>query len=237
MKESNLLRKFYAFNQYNRDGWVQGQALKIAKGIKVLDVGAGSAPYRNLFNHCEYKTHDFAQLNDNQLRGLKGYDKIDFVSDISNIPVDDESFDVILCTEVLEHIPYPIIAVKEFSRILKRGGVLLLSAPLGSGLHQEPYHFYGGYTPYWYDKFLTEYGFKIIELEPNMKFNSFFSQEFIRFIRRTAPWNSIMNFIFTPIWLLLLPFSLILPLIAPIYDKKDTRKDFTIGYHVVAIKN
>jgi len=230
MYKLNPLRKYHAFNEYNRDIWMQKQAENIKVGSTVLDVGAGSAPYRGLFAKCEYKTQDFIKLAGDQLRGKKGYNQIDYVSDIVNIPVVDESFDVILCTEVLEHIPYPILAIKEFSRILNKGGILLLSAPLGSGLHQEPYHFYGGYTPYWYEKFLIENGFAILELEPNMKANSFFSQEFIRFMLRSKPWGSISNLFFTPIWILLLPF------LAPYLDRKSRLNDFTIGYHVKAVK-
>lgn len=78
--------------------------------------------------------------------------------------MEDASFDVVLCTEVLEHEPEPIRAVHEFARIVRPGGKLLLTAPLGSGLHQDPFHFYGGYTPYWYRRFLTEAGFDNIEV-------------------------------------------------------------------------
>jgi ubiquinone/menaquinone biosynthesis C-methylase UbiE len=89
------------------------------------------------------------------------------VSDIVSIPVEDASFDAILCTEVLEHVPEPIRAIKEFARILKPGGTLFLTAPLGSGIHQDPYHFYGGYTPYWYRKFLTQNNFEGLKIEAN----------------------------------------------------------------------
>lgn len=112
----------------------------------------------------------------------------------------------------------------------------MLSAPLGSELHQEPYHFYGGFTPYWYEKFLNVNEINVLEIESNMKFYSFFSQEFIRFIRRTVPWSSILNFVFLPFWLFILPFCLLLPLLSPILDKFDPRNDFTIGYLVIAIK-
>ncbi len=50
------------------DIWVAEQAAQIPAGSKVLDVGAGSAPYRPLFAHCTCATHDFAQLKNAQLR-------------------------------------------------------------------------------------------------------------------------------------------------------------------------
>jgi hypothetical protein len=56
-------------------------------------------------------------------------------------------------------------ALKEFARLLKPGGRLFLSAPLLSGLHMEPYHFYGGFTHYWYRHWLPQVGFSIDETQ------------------------------------------------------------------------
>jgi len=109
----------------------------------VLDVGAGSCPYRGLFAHCEYRAQDLAPLRGDQLRH-GAYGQLDYVSDLAAIPVPDGSFGAVLCTEVLEHHPEPITVVKELARILEPGGKLILTAPLGSGIHQEPYHYYGG---------------------------------------------------------------------------------------------
>jgi ubiquinone/menaquinone biosynthesis C-methylase UbiE len=232
----NLFRKFFRFNQYERDQWIAKTVKNIPNGSKVLDVGAGSCPYRELFKHCEYKTHDFAQLRDDQLLG-KEYGKIDYVSDIKTIPVPDNSFDVIICTEVFEHIPEPIPVVTEFSRILKSGGKLILTAPLQSGIHQEPYHFYGGYTPFWYEKFLSENAFQNIVIEENGRFNQFYSQESIRFIRKNHPFSNIVSLLYTPIWLTLVPIVIVNALLAPLLDKFDSEKRFTIGYHVLAHKS
>jgi hypothetical protein len=49
---------FFAFNLRNRDLWVAAQAAKAPCGARVLDIGAGSAPYRALFSHCDYRTQD-----------------------------------------------------------------------------------------------------------------------------------------------------------------------------------
>lgn len=144
-----------------RMAWIRDQAHALPNGTKVLDVGAGTTPYRDDFAHTEYVTQDLAQTPD------VAYGTIDIVSDVTSIPLPDESVDAILCTEVFEHIPYPLDALREISRLLRPGGQLIFSAPLGSGQHQKPYHFYGGYTRWWYEKFFPENGLEIESLEPN----------------------------------------------------------------------
>jgi SAM-dependent methyltransferase len=229
-----------AFNLRNRDRWIAEQAASVPPGAKVLDVGAGSAPYRALFSHCEYKTQDFAQLKDEQLRH-GGYAPMNFVSEANAIPVPDASFDVIICTEVLEHVPEPISVVREFGRIVGPGGRLIMTAPLGSGIHQEPYHFYGGYTPYWYQRFLREAGFDSIAVTANAGTLRHIAQETIRFIRMTrpfdfaAPWY--VQLLWLPFWLFFAPIlALGLPLAARLLDRFDREQRFTVGYHVTAVR-
>jgi ubiquinone/menaquinone biosynthesis C-methylase UbiE len=229
-----------AFNLRNRDRWIEAQAASVPAGSKVLDVGAGSAPYRALFAHCDYKTQDFAQLKSDQLRH-GGYALIDFVCEANAIPVPDASFDVIICTEVLEHVPEPIAVVREFGRITAPGGRLILTAPLGSGIHQEPYHFYGGYTPYWYRRFLPEAGFDSIIVTANAGTLRHVAQETIRFVRMTrpfgfaAPWYA--QLLWLPFWLILFPILAFgVPLAAKLLDGFDREQRFTVGYHVTAIR-
>lgn len=229
----------YAFNQVRRDRWVQAQAAAVPAAARVLDVGAGSCPYRSSFSHCEYRTQDFTALKSEQLR-YGDYGQIDYVCDATAIPVEVGSFDVVLCTEVLEHVPHPERVIAEFARVLKPGGRLLLSAPLGSGLHQDPYHYYGGFTPYWYQKFLTEAGFESIECAPNGNFFALFSQEAIRFMRLSWPLRLPLPqaLLWFPLWLMLLPFmGILLPPLAMWLDRHDTERRFTVGYHVSALRS
>jgi ubiquinone/menaquinone biosynthesis C-methylase UbiE len=237
------LERVFAYNRKRRDKWMIKQANNIPNGSKVLDVGAGGCPHRKLFSHCEYFSQDFVQLSGVQIQNQLGYGKIDFVSDILNIPVPDKSYDVILCTEVIEHIPDPISAIKEISRILKPGGTLLITAPLQSGLHQEPYHFYGGYTKYWYQKFLTENNFSDINIEPNGSlYTTYFSlgltiiKSFLEvmvedknLLRKLIAFISFI--IFSPILLILNPIFCFL------WESIYQQKGFTAGYHVSAKKS
>jgi len=107
-------------------------------------------------------------------------DKIDVVSDILKIPCPDASFDIILCSEVLEHVPEPTHAILEFSRLLKPNGLLILTAPFASFLHMAPYHFSTGFTRYWYEHHLAIRGFSITVLEPNGSWSSVLMQELQR---------------------------------------------------------
>jgi SAM-dependent methyltransferase len=226
-----LARKVIFVNERQRQDWIHSVAVTIPASARVLDVGAGSSPYRGFFSHCDYKSHDFAQLRPDQLAGRKGYAKLDYISDITAIPTPDASFDVVICTEVLEHVPEPIRAVHEFARIIKPGGKLILTAPLGSELHQEPYHYYGGYTPHWYRKFLAEAGFDTITIEANGGFFESYSQESQRFVSylKTGGWKMV------PVWTLLSPwFWLICPILCRILRPLDRNKSHTVGYHVIA---
>ena len=228
----------FAFNLRNRDVWVAAQARSIPAGTRVLDAGAGSAPYRQLFDHCRYETQDFAQLEDAQLRH-GAYGRIDYVCDMTAIPVPDGTYGAVLCTEVLEHHPEPIRVVAELARVLEPGGQLLLTAPLGSGLHQQPYHFYGGYTPFWYQRFLPAAGFTKITIEANGGTLRHFGQESIRFVRMTAPFRQGMALVgelaWLPLWLVLAPIlDVVVPVAARLMDPFDKAQRFTVGYHVRA---
>ncbi len=153
--KNKYFNRIFRFNQTCRDEWIAKQAAALSPGTRVLDVGAGPCRYCGDFAHCQYHTHDFAQL----LSDSTEYGKLDYVSDILDVPVEDASFDCILCTEVLEHVPEPIKAVHELARILRPGGRLIITAPLGCGVHQEPYFFYGGFSTFCHSRFLSEAGF------------------------------------------------------------------------------
>jgi SAM-dependent methyltransferase len=244
--KTTLIKKMKAstvfnFNVLNRDAWIEQQAKTIKKGSLVLDAGAGSCPYKPLFAHCNYKTQDFVSLSDEQLSGGK-YGQIDYVCDIAAMPVEDAYFDCILCTEVLEHVPEPTKVIEEFARILKQGGKLILTAPLGSGIHQEPFHFYGGYTPFWYEHFLSKAKFTDISVKENEGSLRACGQESMRFIQLSRPFSLKMplwkELIWSIVWLMLLPvLAILVPLSSKLLNQYDKDKRFTIGYHVTALRD
>ena len=227
------LAEIHDFNQRARDRWVREKAAQIPPGARVLDVGAGTCPYHALFAHCDYRTHDFKKYDGVKLGNTTAYGKIDYVSEITCIPVPDASFDIVLCTEVLEHVPNPIEALREMTRLLRPGGQLLITAPLGSGLHQLPFHFYGGYTPAWYRHFGKEFGLDIVEITPNGGFFRLLAQECARV---AWTWDrhghlhgkdgEIIRQLFNE-WLPRYLFAL---------EDRCFVDQFTVGYHVAALK-
>ena len=180
-----FLPKIGSENESNRVTWIEKTLKEIPSDLKMLDAGAGECQFKKYCSHLKYTSQDFAQydgLGDKKGLQMKKWDntQIDLISDIINIPVEKESYDAIMCTEVFEHIPDPISAIKEFSRILKPGGKLILTAPFCSLTHFAPYHFYSGFNTYFYEKYLIESGFKIEETTSNGNFFSYLAQEIRR---------------------------------------------------------
>jgi SAM-dependent methyltransferase len=230
-----MLDKIFKFNQFNRDQWVAQKAQEIPARARVLDTGAGPARYRDYFIHCDYKTQDFCQYQGPEW----SYGEIDYLCDITEIPAPDESFDVILCTEVFEHVPEPIKVIKEFSRLLKGGGRLLVSAPLGCGIHQAPYIYYGGYTPFWYHRFLPKYGFEDVKVTPNGGFFKHYGQESARFLTYLFPEQQTLlkRVLALPFKVILASFfRVLMPILCHYLDRLDKDRRFTVGYFVETVK-
>lgn len=163
----------------NRDEWVISH-LKRLKG-DLLDVGAGEKPFKKYCDHLNYYSHDFCQYdgvgNGIGLQFDWVYDDIDFISDITSLEVDDGTFDIILCTDVLEHVPDAVCALNEMCRVLKKGGTLIITTPYASLSHMAPQHFYPGFTRYFYIEHLDRNGCIIVDISINGNYYDYIAQE------------------------------------------------------------
>jgi ubiquinone/menaquinone biosynthesis C-methylase UbiE len=232
-------RRLLAYNQRQRDEWVAKMAASLPAGTRVLDIGAGQTPYRSLFAHCDYKSQDFMQYEGNEASELApetwNYGTIDYVSDVVDIPVEDASFDAVLCTEVLEHVYDPVAAIAEAARVVKPGGRLFYSAPLASHLHQEPHHYYGGFTPHFYRRAFADHGIRLDKIEGNGGFFRHLMQEIFRLprlldrSRHYKRWNPIVPFLYG-LSVLVLPYWLTW------LDEKLPLETYTVGFHVEGTK-
>jgi SAM-dependent methyltransferase len=94
-----------------------------------LDIGCSHARYKNYFP--------------NRIGlDIRPGPEVDVVGDAHNLPFENEKFDNILCTEVLEHLHSPHLAIAEMRRVLKRGGKLILTARFIYPLHNIPNDYY-----------------------------------------------------------------------------------------------
>ena len=92
----------------------------------------------------------------------------------------DNSFDAILCTQVLEHLPYPERALSEIHRILKPNGRACITTPGICTRHQVPYFFFGGFSSFYFTRLLTDIGFSEFTIHEYGTYLDFVIQESFR---------------------------------------------------------
>jgi ubiquinone/menaquinone biosynthesis C-methylase UbiE len=198
-------------NEENRFKWIEQTLKKIPAGYRILDAGAGECQFKKHCSHLQYTSQDFAQYNGDGNIGMQtgtwDNTKLDIVSDITSIPVEDGSFDAVMCTEVLEHVPDPVAALKELNRILRKDGYLLVTVPFASLTHFAPYHFASGLSRFFFEHHLGLMGYDIIELKHNGNYFEYIAQEVRRVKRVSQQYSKGYNFfdkIFTHLQLLTL---------------------------------
>jgi len=234
----NVIKKIIDPENGSIDEFVRKISKQLRPSSKVLDAGAGSCPYKLYFKHTNYESTDFEDIFDKRAKWAHN-----FICNLENIPKNKGSYDVIINTQVLEHVPNPLSVLKEFNRILKPGGKLFLTAPQGWGIHGEPYHFFN-FTKYGLKFLFEQAGFKIIYIRPRGGIFWYLSKRI-----STLPYYIYKQYIFRknnlvisrllflPLYLMLaLFFSVIIPFILYPLDILDKRKDYTLGYACYCIK-
>jgi len=226
-------------NKCNRDNWVKANLRNIPAGLTILDAGAGMLYYKKYCSHLNYISQDFGEYDGKgDKRSLSAKRKWkarwDIKSDIAKIPLPNNSVDIVLCTEVFEHLPNPIDAIKEFSRLIKINGKLILTAPVCSLTHMSPFFYYNGFSRYYYEKYLPENGFKIESMQYNGNWFLYLYQELNRFnfmAKKYTKTNPISRFIITIICRLLAIACYVIG-----KSDKGSKEILSFGIHIYARK-
>ncbi len=123
------LRDFTYLDCRRRSELIAEQAARLPQVKNLLDVGGQGKPYACFFR---------GRVANHFVLDVAPAVSVDVVGDARNMPFSEASMDVILITQVLEHIPDPIAVIAEIRRVLKPGGTLLLSVPSIFPQHGSP---------------------------------------------------------------------------------------------------
>lgn len=154
------------------------EAKKVARG-KLVDIGCGHMPYRRqLLPQVEsYTGVDHPQVH----KLYRSAVLPDVLADAHSLPFKDGSFDIALMLQVLEYLAQPQQALTEAYRILKIGGVLILSAPFMYPIHDAPYD-RNRFTKVALADFLKQAHFSSIKIVPQGTFWDFWLLSLLVFL-------------------------------------------------------
>lgn len=197
----------------------------------VLDIGCGQSPYRFLLNKEETKYHGI---------DIADADKFDYHnSEIvpfngEDIPFEDERFDAVICTEVLEHVQNYQKLVDEIYRVMKSGATGIVTIPWSARYHYIPWDYFR-YTP---SALKTIFGkFQEVEIKARgTDVVTIVSKIIVLFFRNLLP-QQLWKVIFVPFWILLLPFLGVAVVIAhlALWFNLGTNED-PLGYTIIIRK-
>ena len=195
----------------------------IKPGSTILDVGAGECVHSPLFQHARYVTLD---------RGIGDvrwdYSRIGVVGDAHALPFADRTFDAVVNIQVLEHLKEPGLAIREFARVLKPGGRLILSTVMDWEIHQHPNDFFR-FTRYGLAYLFERAGLRVVRIEA---LGGFFWLLAFRFMNLLSFFQRSWKWVF--FWLLA-PFAgFLVPAALYFLDPLDKKRDYTLGYFCIS---
>lgn len=196
---SVIINPFY----FTRRGLLRGIRLNAShmKGI-LLDFGCGSKPYRELFYVDEYIGIDIEKCSHKHQD-----EKIDFFYNGQKIPFNDGYFDSVFSSQVFEHIFNLDEILDELNRVLKPGGVLLVTVPFVWDEHETP-HDFGRYTSFGIKYLFEKHNFELIQSEKTTNYVETVFQMWNSYLTQSIlPSNKILKILIT--FLLIFPFNLL----------------------------
>ncbi|MCK4730631.1 MAG: class I SAM-dependent methyltransferase [Candidatus Aenigmarchaeota archaeon] len=140
-------------------------AKKYARG-RLLDMGCGNKSYESIFPDVVKHIGVDLPISESANKLEK---QADVYGSVLELPFNPNSFDTVLSTQVLEHVPEPKRMLKEAYRVLKREGYLILTAPMTWGLHEIPNDYYR-YTKYGLKYLAESVGFEIVYIKARCGF-------------------------------------------------------------------
>jgi SAM-dependent methyltransferase len=182
---------------------------------RLLDFGCGRKPYENLFSVDEYIGIDLKTTGHEHKNS-----KVDVYYDGKSIPFDDNNFDSVFCSEVLEHVFNLDEVLPEIRRVMKPNGKILVTVPFCWNEHEVPFDF-GRYSSFGIAHLFEKYGFKVTALKKSGTFARVIMQLYALY------WYSVINTRSTIVNYLLrmffiAPVNVIGSILLPLFPKNDS---------------
>jgi SAM-dependent methyltransferase len=184
----------------------------------IVDIGSGESPYKILFEPLinKYVSIDISYSKN-----------VEIIGRAQNLPLKSHAVDIVLLSEVLEHIYETEEVFKEINHVLRHNGYLILTTPLLIGYHDSIDYFRFTHTAL--ETLLKEFGFEILTIKK--RGGIFVSLAGILFSvpRSLLRSRGVGYYIF---------LALLTPLIISmsLLDRIDKKQNFTLGYEVLALK-
>lgn len=124
---------------------------------KTLDIGCGTKPYQHIFNSEQYVGIDVISTGHNHATS-----KVDVFYEGDIIPFKNQSFDSIVCFEVLQAVFTPDKFLEEANRVLKNGGTAIFTVPFFWDECEQPYD-YARYTSFGLKYIFEKHGFIVVK--------------------------------------------------------------------------
>lgn len=218
------------------------EAKKYAKG-RLLDIGCGRMMYRKEIEPLveEYIGLDHPEISKN----YKSQYRPEVLADAHNLPFKNNSFDTVLMLQSLEYMERPYRSIQEVSRILKKGGVFILSSPFLYPIHDGKYD-RSRFTETQLRYFLETNRLKILHLESQGKFFDFWIQSLFVYLFKEIQGHLqsrslIRKTLVVFQALILQPFMISANVLSVVVDRLKKKRnyldtDFPLNYLVVARK-
>jgi ubiquinone/menaquinone biosynthesis C-methylase UbiE len=174
------------------------QVLPHYKG-EVLDVGCGLSPYRFLLDKSKTKYYGIDIMEADRFN----YHNTDITSfNGEDIPFEDEKFDGLICTEVLEHVEKYQRLIDEMHRVMKTGGTGFITVPWSARYHYIPWDFFR-YTPSTLKIMFSKFS-EVKIMNRGTDYTVIANKVIVIFIRNLLPVTA-WKLIFVPVWIMLSP--------------------------------
>jgi SAM-dependent methyltransferase len=141
---------------------------------RLLEVGAGSGSFVRVALSRGWKV-DATEVSESGLQALYETGATVFAGDLPSARHPDAQFDLVVSFEVLEHLPTPLVHLREVRRITRPGGLLILTTPNFNGLSRrwlgvrwrviDPEHL-GYFTSVTLSRLLREVGYRSVRVRP-----------------------------------------------------------------------